>query len=152
MPQEPWLTDDQQSVWRTYLAMNAALLEIIERDMQQMGGMPMAYYLVMAMLSETPEHTLRMTQLALASQMSASRLSHAVARLEEQGWVTRTPDLHDKRGQLATLTEAGYEQLVAVSPTHAETVRHAMFDPLSDVQLNEFGQICRLVLDAIQAG
>lgn len=150
MRAEPWLSAEQQRVWRTYLAMNAALNERIERDLQQAAGMPHAYYLVLAMLSEAPVRSLRMSHLAQVAQMSQSRLSHAVSRLEEAGWVRRTPAEDDKRGQLATLTEAGWERLVEVSPNHAETVRSIMFDPLSEDQLSEFGEICQLVLDQMR--
>ena len=150
MRDDPWLSAAQQRVWRTYLTMNAALNERIERDMQQAAGMPHAYYLVLAMLSESPDRTSRMSQLADLAQMSQSRLSHAVARLEESGWVIRTPAQDDKRGQLATLTDAGYTRLVEVAPTHAETVRSIMFDGLSQEQLVEFGKICEQVLERAQ--
>ena len=150
MRDDPWLSDAQQQVWRTFLTMNAALNERIERDIQQAAGMPHAYYLVLAMLSESPDRTSRMSQLADLAQMSQSRLSHAVARLEESGWVTRTPAQDDKRGQLATLTDAGYIRLVEVAPSHAETVRSIMFDGLSEEQLVEFGKICQQVLDRAQ--
>ena len=146
MADDPWLSDEQQRVWRTYLALRAALDERIERGLQQAAGMPHAYYLVMAMLSEAPSRTLRMTQLARVAQMSQSRLSHAVSRLEEAGWVRREPAQDDRRGQLASLTAEGFDQLVAAAPSHAETVRASMFDPLSGEQLRAFGEICSLLL------
>ncbi len=150
MRDEPWLTDEQQRVWRSYLALNRALNERIERDMQQAAGMPMAYYLVLAMLSEEPGHTLRMAQLAERAQMSQSRLSHAVARLEQSGWVRRLPAPDDKRGQLAQLTDEGLEQLLQIAPSHAETVRTLMFDPLSGEQLAQLGDILTLLLTGFE--
>ncbi len=146
MPDNPWLSDDQQRAWRTYLEMNAALNARIERDLQKAAGMPHAYYLILAMLSEAPDCSLRMHQLADVLQASQSRLSHAVSRLEEYGWVRREPAPGDKRGQLAILTQDGRDRLVEVAPSHAETVRSTMFDPLSDLQLQEFHRICATVL------
>lgn len=146
MREDPWLTDDQQQAWRTYLAMTSALDARIERDLQQAAGMPHAYYLILAMLSEAPGRSLRMHQLADFVQASQSRLSHAVARLEDYGWVRREPVPGDRRGQLAILTDAGWERLVEVAPSHAETVRATMFDPLSDSQLIAFQEICATVL------
>src|ERR1700712_2422882 len=131
MPNDPWLTQAQQQAWRTYLAMNAALNARIERDLQQVAGMPHAYYLILAMLSEAPDRSLRMNQLAEIVLASQSRLSHAVARLEEAGWGRRIPAPGDRRGQIAELTHAGFERLVEVAPSHAETVRSIMFDPLT---------------------
>src|ERR1700712_6074107 len=108
MPNDPWLTQAQQQAWRTYLAMNAALNARIERDRRQVAGMPHAYYLILAMLSEAPGRSLRMNQLAEIVLASQSRLSHAVARLEDQGWVRREQAAGDRRGQGAILTAAGY--------------------------------------------
>lgn len=129
-----------------FLAMSAALNARIERDLQHAAGMPHAYFMILAMLSEAPGRSLRMHQLAEVVQASQSRLSHAVARLEDYGWVRREQAPGDKRGQLAILTDAGADQLVEAAPSHAETVRSTMFDPLSDSQLIEFQDICATVL------
>lgn len=145
MRKDPWLTDAEQQVWRSYLAMRTALDVRIERELQAKAEMPHAYYLVLAMLSEAPDRTLRMSQLADIAQMSQSRLSHAVARLEENGWVARRPAADDRRGQLATLTEAGWDRLAEVAPQHAETVRSVMFDGLSAEQIQQLGEITRII-------
>jgi DNA-binding MarR family transcriptional regulator len=150
MPTDPWLTEAQQQTWRTYLAMNAALNARIERDLQQAAGMPHAYYLILAMLSEAPGRSLRMNQLAEVVLASQSRLSHAVARLEDQGWVRREQAAGDRRGQVAILTDAGYARLVEVAPSHAETVRSTVFDALSDEQLLAFRTICQTVLEQMK--
>lgn len=146
MRNDPWLSEAQQRAWRTYLAMTAALDARIERDLQQAAGMPHAYYLILAMLSEAPGRSLRMNQLADIVLASQSRLSHAVARLEDQGWVRREQAAGDRRGQVASLTEAGYTRLVQVAPSHAETVRSTMFDALTDKQLEAFRVVCETVL------
>jgi DNA-binding MarR family transcriptional regulator len=98
-------------------------------------------------LSEAPGHTLRMTQLADAASASKSRVSHAVARLEERGWVRRQDCPTDRRGQLAQLTDEGYAALVAAAPGHVEQVRQALFDPLTPEQA---GQL-QAISDAIRA-
>ncbi len=147
---DPWLTEAQQQTWRTYLAMNAALNARIERDLQQAAGMPHAYYLILAMLSEAPGRSLRMNQLAEIVLASQSRLSHAVARLEDHGWVRREQAAGDRRGQVAILTDAGHQRLVEVAPSHAETVRSTMFDALSNEQVDAFGTICETVLNEMK--
>jgi DNA-binding MarR family transcriptional regulator len=135
MARSPWLSDEQQQVWRQYILLSRLLSDKIERDMQRAAAMPQAYYLILAMLSEAPGRSLRMNQLAEVLNASQSRTSHAVSRLEEQGWVRRerTPD--DGRGQVATLTDEGWDRLVTLAPGHAETVRSAMFDPLDEADL-----------------
>lgn len=146
VPDEPWLSDEQQHVWRSFLRLSAQLNERIERDLQQAAGMPHAYYLILAMLSEAPERRLRMNQLADVVKASQSRVSHAISRLEESGWVRRIPAPGDRRGQIAELTDAGFDRLVEVAPSHAETVRSIMFDPLSQQQLENFDDICATIL------
>lgn len=143
----PWLSDRQQVVWRRWLAMWRMVDARIERDMQQYGGMSFAYYLVLAMLSEAPDRQLRMNRLSEIVGFSQSRLSHAVARLEDLGWVRRDQAEGDRRGQIATLTDAGFERLDKVAPLHAETVRATLFDPLTDDQLGELERIFDAVLD-----
>ncbi|HEY5881876.1 MAG TPA: MarR family transcriptional regulator [Nakamurella sp.] len=149
MRDDPWLSDEQQRVWRSFLRMSGQLNECIERDMQQTGGMPHAYYLILAMLSESPGRSLRMNQLAEVVRSSQSRLSHAVARLEESGWVRRIPAPGDRRGQVAELTDAGYERLLELAPGHAGVVKTTMFDPLSPEQLAAFGDICATIISAM---
>lgn len=151
MRDEPWLSDEQQRVWRAFLRMSGQLNERIERDMQQTGGMPHAYYLILAMLSEAEGRSLRMNQLAEAVRSSQSRVSHAVARLEESGWVRRIPAPGDRRGQVCELTDAGYDRLLELAPGHAEVVRSLMFDPLSPAQLTAFGDVCGTILTAMAA-
>lgn len=151
MRSDPWLTDEQQRVWRTFLRMWGELDDRIERDMQQTGRMPHAYYLILAILSEAPERRLRMNQLAATLRSSQSRVSHAVTRLEEAGWVRREPSTEDRRGQIATLTDDGYDRLVQVAPSHAETVRSTMFDPLTAEQTQQLKIICETILAGMHA-
>ena len=64
-------------------------MDRLDRELQRDAGMPHAYYEILVRLSEQPDRSLRMSELAERSQSSRSRVSHAVARLEEAGWVRR---------------------------------------------------------------
>jgi DNA-binding MarR family transcriptional regulator len=130
-----WLDDDEQHTWRSFLTANRLFFDGIERQLQQDSSMPHAYYEILVRLSEAPGRTLRMSELASTSLSSRSRISHAVARLEENGWVRRRPCEHDKRGQLAELTDAGLAGLEAAAPGHVEAVRQGLFDALSPEQV-----------------
>ena len=112
----PWLSDDEQATWRAFLAMQRKIRDRLERQLQQDAGVPMTYYIILAMLSEAPERTLRMTELATIAGTSQSQLSHAASRLEEAGWIERRRCLDDKRGYLAVLTDAGFEVLTRPRP------------------------------------
>lgn len=141
-----WLTDDQQRTWRLYLAMNRMILENLERQMQAGSGIPMTYYMVLAMLSEAEGRTLRMSALAELLQASPSRTSHAIAKLENLGWVRRERCESDRRGANAVLTDAGFEVVRAAAPGHAAEVLELIFDRLTPEQLVQFREICATVL------
>lgn len=138
-----WLDEDQQRTWRAFLAANRLVLERIERRLQSEAGMPHAYYEILVRLSEAPGHTLRMSLLATSSLSSRSRVSHAVARMEESGWIRRRSCPTDRRGQLAELTDEGLRVLRDAAPGHATTVQEVLFDALTPDQqrmLREVGE------------
>jgi DNA-binding MarR family transcriptional regulator len=130
-----WLDSEEQRAWRAFLQAAARVDEALDRQLQRDAGMPHAYYQVLAMLSEAPDRTLRMSELAGLTTSSASRLSHAVARLEEKGWVRRDRHPTDRRGALAVLTDVGWDALVAAAPGHVNAVRAAIFDRLDPEQV-----------------
>src|SRR2546423_11139546 len=103
-----WLDDDEQHAWRAFLSTAQLLMDQLDRELQRDAGMPHAYYEILVVLSEAPQRTLRMSELAARTLSSRSRLSHAVAKLEQHGWVTRRDCPTDRRGQLAELTDAGF--------------------------------------------
>jgi DNA-binding MarR family transcriptional regulator len=142
-----WLSADEQMTWRAFVGACHAFFAGIDAQLQRDTGIPLAYYEILVRLSEAPDHTLRMTQLADAASASKSRVSHAVARLEERGWVRRRDCPTDRRGQLAQLTDEGYAVLVAAAPGHVEQVRRTLFDALTPEQA---GQL-RAIGDAIHA-
>jgi DNA-binding MarR family transcriptional regulator len=91
-----------------------------------------------------------MSELATRSLSSRSRLSHAVARLEEAGWVVRESCPTDRRGQLAVLTDAGLAAIEAAAPGHVEGVRSHLFDQLTPAQVKQLGEICTAVADHLR--
>jgi DNA-binding MarR family transcriptional regulator len=140
-----WLSDDEQATWRAFLAMQRKIRDRLERQLQQDAGVPMTYYIILAMLSEAPDRTLRMTELATIAGTSQSQLSHAASRLEEAGWIERRRCLDDKRGYLAVLTDAGFRVLAEAAPSHVESVRSVLFDRLTPQQVRQL----RTIADAV---
>ena len=141
-----WLDDDEQAVWRAYVQMNVVVNDHLERQLQRQAGIGMSYYLVLAMLSEAPQRSMRMQQLAQILRVSQSRTSHAIARIEEEGWVCRRPSRNDRRGMVVQLTDAGFRTLRASAPEHVEAVREALFDALTPEQVRQLGDICAAVI------
>jgi DNA-binding MarR family transcriptional regulator len=95
----------------------------------------------MVVLSEQPLRALRMSEIADRLCFSKSRLTHAIGRLEERGWVERVACPTDRRGQIAALTDAGLAALRAVAPTHVAGVREHLFDRLTPEQVEQLRAI-----------
>jgi len=144
-----WLSADEQVTWRAFLGACRAFYAAIDAQLQRDTGIPLAYYEILVQLSEAPERTLRMTQLAEAASASKSRVSHAVARLEDKGWIRRRDCPTDRRGQLAELTDEGYAVLAAAAPGHVEHVRRTLFDPLTPEQVEQLRAISQAILATV---
>ena len=129
-----------------------ALFTAVDAQLQRDAGMPLAYYEILVRLSEAPGRALRMSQLAEAASASKSRASHAVARLEERGWVKRVDCPTDRRGQVAMLTDQGYAVLAASAPGHVEQVRQSLFDGLTAAQVAQLRAIGETMAAACGGG
>lgn len=146
MSETRWLDAEEQRTWRAFLAATRAVFDELDRQLQRDSGMPLAYYEILVRLSEVPDRSLRMSELADRVDASPSRLSHAVGRLERYGWARRTECPTDRRGQFAVLTEEGLAALEAAAPGHVEAVRSLVFDPLTPDQVHELRGICDAIL------
>lgn len=149
--QTRWLSAEEQHAWRVFLTATHTLLSAVEAQLQHDSGIPHGYYEILVRLSEAPGRALRMSQLAEASTSSKSRLSHAVARLEERGWVERLDCPTDRRGQIARLTDNGFAVLEAAAPNHVEHVRQALFDQLSPEQVGQLAAIGQAIIEAAES-
>ena len=135
-PAQPrWLSAEDQLAWRAWLYSTTLLQDRLERDLTRSTGISSAYYEILVQLSEAPDRRMRMSQLADRCLASRSRLSHAVSRLEERGWVAREVCVEDGRGQLAVLTDVGMTALREAAPVHVASVREHLFDQLSPAQI-----------------
>ena len=144
-----WLTDEQQRSWRAWLTVSELLPRVLDAQLQRDAGISHAAYVVLAMLSEAPGRSRRMSDLARRANQSQSRLSHTVARLEERGWVRRERASDDGRGALAVLTDAGWDVVRSVAPGHVDAVREAMFGPLTAEQSRVLGEALEAILDKL---
>lgn len=144
-----WLSAAEREAWLSYVAATSLFEATLDRQLQRDAGMPHTYYQILAMLSEAPERSLRMGELATMTQSSQSRLSHAVSRLERNGWIIREQSPTDRRSTFARLTETGYAALVAAAPGHVAAVRTYLFDRLTCEQVEQLQAICHAVSGGI---
>lgn len=141
-----WLDDSERSAWVKFVAVVELLPGVLEAQLQRDSGLTHFEYFVLAMLSEAPERTLRMTALADRTNATLPRLSHVVRRLEDRGLVQRFPCPEDGRATNARLTDAGWSVIVDAAPGHVATVRKYVIDALSPAQVRQLDTIMTALL------
>jgi DNA-binding MarR family transcriptional regulator len=144
-----WLSAEEETAWRAIAKVLVTLPWAIERQLQRDAGLSFLQYHVLARLSEDPEHKLRMSELAMLTDASLSRLSHLVKRLEARGLVRRKPDPADGRFTNAIMTKAGYDLLVASAPGHVVRVRALVIDALTPAELRQLHETAERLLTRI---
>lgn len=134
-PEVDWLSPEQLSAWLSVVTMMMRLPPAVDAELQRDAGMSMPEYQTLAMLSERPTGTMRMSELAEKTVTSLSRLSHMVTRMEHRELVRRQVDCDDGRFTNAILTDEGRSALERAAPYHVATVRRLVIDNLSATEL-----------------
>ena len=148
-PQEPrWLDTEESQAWRALVKTLTRLPAALDAQLRRDAGISHFEYQVLALLSEAPDRTLRMSALAMWVGASLPRLSQVVARLEQRGWVRRTTDPADGRYTLAILTGHGQAKVTQAAPGHVQEVRRLVFDPLTKAQSRQVREIGQRILRA----
>jgi len=150
--QPHWLDPAERAAWLALTAVLFRLPAALDAQMERDAGLSNFEYLALAMLSETPGRTLRMSQLAVLTNGSLSRLSHVAKRLERQGFIRREPGASDGRYINAVLTDEGLAKVVATAPGHVAYVRSVVFDALSKAQVESLREIGQNILEQIDPG
>ena len=143
-----WLTSEERRAWLTLGSVLIRLPAALDAQLRE-SDLSLFEYGVLVGLSEAPERTLRMSDLAVLAEGSLPRLSQVVGRLEKRGWVRRTPDPTDGRYTLASLTDHGWDKVVATAPGHVEAVRTLVFDVLTNTQVSQLTNIGQRIMKAI---
>ena len=136
-----WLDAQERAAWLRLVAVVELLPGVLDAQLRRDAGLSHFDYFVLAMLSEAPDRSLRMTALAHRTNATLPRLSHVVHRLEGRGLIERFPCPEDRRATNARLTDAGWDAVVAAAPGHVDTVRARVLDPLSRAQLRQLAAI-----------
>jgi len=147
--QPRWLTSTELETWLSFSQLLLRLPTALDRQLREDAGLPLAYYQVLAKLSDQPGRAIRMTGLARLTGTTTTRLSHAVTALEQRGWVRRSACPSDKRGQVAELTDAGLAVLRAAAPGHVTEVRRLVFDHLTEEDVAHLHDLTAKLLPAV---
>lgn len=144
-----WLDDRERTAWVRFAAVMELLPGVLDSQLRRDAELTHFDYFVLAMLSEAPERTRRMTQLAAQTNATLPRLSHVVRRLEERGLIERFPCPQDARATNARLTAAGWDKVRATAPGHVATVREHVIDALTDEQVDQLAAIGDAILSRL---
>ena len=144
-----WLNEDELAAWWANSAIMISLPAALDARMQRETPLTFFEYMVLSVLSEQPGRTLQMSDLATRTSASLSRLSHVVGRLEKRGLIERARVPGAGRRTVATLTEAGHQEVVAAAPGHVAAVREYLIDVLEPHELATLRRIGTAVNAAI---
>lgn len=144
-----WLEPRELAVWVRLTAVLELLPGALDAELRRDAGITHFEYYCLAMLSEAPEHTLRMTTLAQQTNATLARLSHVVRKIEVRGLVERFPCPEDARATNARLTPAGLDKIRGAAPGHVATVRDHVIDVLTPGQLDDLGRACEAMLSKL---
>ncbi|MFF7633165.1 MarR family winged helix-turn-helix transcriptional regulator [Kitasatospora sp. NPDC008050] len=150
-PADLWLTPAELASWMSVVRLITRLPWAIDAQLVRDADLSMVEYMTLAILSEAPERTLRMSVLAENTSSSLSRLSHLVKRLESRGYVRREPDPADGRFTNAVLLPDGMSKLESAAPGHVAYVRRLVVDNLSGERLRRLGQDAERILQRIDS-
>jgi DNA-binding MarR family transcriptional regulator len=138
MPALVPLSGAEEEVMRAFGRVMSVIPRALDADLQREQRLSLSEYTTLRMLSEAECRQLRMSELAVACEMSLSGMTRLAGKLESLGYLQRIPDERDARGLNAVLTDAGLARLQEAWPTHLASVRRHIFDHLTEVDL------CRL--------
>ena len=146
-----WLSSAELDSWLSVVRLFTRLPWAIDAQLQRDADLSMIEYMALAMLSEAPDRTLRMSVLAEHTSTSLSRLSHMAKRLENRGYIRREPDPADGRFTNAILLPAGMAKLESAAPAHVAYVRRLVVDNISSERLRRLGQDAERILQRIDS-
>ena len=138
----PWLSSEELDTWVSLTSLLVALPQAIDRQLKRDSGLNFFEYSIMSGLSREERHAMQLSTLAQLAAGSLSRISHAVSRLEQQGWVQRRACHGEARGVEAALTKAGLAKLVEAAPAHVREARRLVVDVLSPADHEQLTAIC----------
>ena len=147
----PWLAEDQQLLWRSWLRLNSLLPVVLHRELQADAGISLSDFEVLVALTDNPAGRVRVSDLARELNWERSRVSHHVTRMERRGLVERSECRDDGRGAWVVLTGHGRSAIERAAPGHATTVRRLVFDDLSPQELTVMSGVIDQVLGRVLA-
>ncbi len=142
------MPEDLADTWGALLKVHAAVVPLLDRELQESHGLPLTWYDVLLELNAAPDRRLTMGQLGSVAAVSRTRVSRVVDELVRAGLVAREPNPDDGRSAFAALTPAGRTALRKAAPTYLAAVRREFADHLTVREADVLARALRKVLAA----
>ena len=146
----PCVPSGRRGVWEAFSYAGDRVRDVLERRVQNGAGMPPSYFELLIPLRRAPGGRLRMSELAAATRSKPSRVTHAVGRLEQAGWITREGHPTDGRGSTAALTDKGVEAMNAARPEYTRVIHDHVLGPLTTAEQDQLRALCEKVLASFE--
>ena len=143
------MSDTDVASWAALLRVHAALVPLLDRELQAACGLPLTWYDVLLELNAAPGRRLSMGELGQAAVVSRTRASRVVDSLAAAGLVIRETNPDDRRSAYATITEAGRERLRAAAPTYLGGIRRHFTDRMTAAESRAVAAALEKVLAAL---
>lgn len=153
----PRMDEREARAWLGLITVLQLLPNALNAQLLRDSGVTHFEFSVLSTLYTAPDPVMGMTELARRTDSTLPRLSHVCSRLEQRGFVERTPRPTDRRATDVRLTTQGRQKLIHAIPKHIELVRSLVIDALSPEQLDALIGITgaiepRLSADAARRG
>jgi DNA-binding MarR family transcriptional regulator len=151
VPEVRWLDEREAAAWRSLQMMNLRLDAELARDLAKHSDLSYQDYVVLVALTDRPDGSMRLFELAQVLGWEGSRLSHHITRMIDRGLVTKVKCESDRRGAVVAVSDKGQERIADAAPSHVNAVRREFVDLLTPVQLDALAEVAGIVLDHLIA-
>ncbi|WP_305788522.1 MarR family winged helix-turn-helix transcriptional regulator [Symbioplanes lichenis] len=104
---------------------------------------------VLMRLARSPQHRLRMTDLAGQTSLSTSGVTRVVDRMDREGLIRREACESDRRSSYAVITPAGIKRLEEILPEHLQLMQEWFIGRLGEEELDQLLGLLRKIRDAV---
>ena len=143
------LNDEETETWLNVWSFYSGVPAILDAQLKREAGVSHYDFLAMQTISHAVDGQISMSKVSHASGMTLSHLSRVITRLEKRGLVLRSPNPTDGRSTLVELTDAGWQLLRDVLPSHVSEVRRLLFDNLTEEENRHVGAALRKIVGNI---
>jgi DNA-binding MarR family transcriptional regulator len=146
------MSDTGTAAWAALLRVHAALVPVLDRELQAACGLPLTWYDVLLELNSAPGRRLSMGELGQVAVVSRSRVSRVVDQLAAGGLVVREANPQDRRSAYASITEAGRKRLRTAAPVYLGGIERHFSAQMSADDARTTAAALERVLAALKTG